>query len=430
MKLEESSLNAAVGNKNVEKRASTSVSSHKQQSVSSSSTNLKNTSRQEQNHSSQVKTESITNMKEIQTSHQNGKVSMSNGSTLKVNHATMESVGQEFHQATSIVQQTGYDGVTLFGSRKSVTNGQPNSVTNGKQAEGCEKVISCPMELPEVKPLAECSLSNGNNILPQERKVENNIASEYFQNKYGSDNTENASKRKLPVVSKQALVNEINSSITAKQASRSSSVGVHAEKSGGTRSRSKTATPERDSRASSISKRANGGDFSYLSLLPDDGSFPHRTHPIGDPQTSRRSSIQHGGTGKLSRAGSTEYLNQTEKKNFMVRSNPIGLAEPSVKRDGYAVGKDGSFYRSSEHLFENKVSQANSRESSEAPEGNWRGKWYPLWNCTMRNFSVIKNFTHYSFLLILKSLSYSSRTTTIIYFIWHRNKSRWRACRT
>ena len=47
MKLEESSLNATVGNKNVEKRASTSVSSHKQQSVSSSSTNLKNTSRQE-----------------------------------------------------------------------------------------------------------------------------------------------------------------------------------------------------------------------------------------------------------------------------------------------------------------------------------------------------------------------------------------------
>ena len=379
MKLEESSLNAAVGNKNVEKRASTSVSSHKQHSASANSTNSKNTSRQEKNHSSQIETKSIKNMKEIQTSQQNGKVSMSNGSsTLKVNHATMESVGHEFHQATSIVQQTGYDGVTLFGSRKSVTNGQPNSVTNGKQVESCEKVISCPMELPEVKPLAECSLSNGNNILPQERKVENNIASEYFQNKYGTDSTETTAKKKIPAVSKQAFVNEINSSIAAKQANRSSSVGVHAEKSGGTRSRSKTATPERDSRASSISKRANGGDFSYLSLLPDDGSFPHRTHPIGDPQTSRRSSIQHGGTGKLSRAGSTEYLNQTEKKNFMVRSNPIGLAEPSVKRDGYSVGKDGSFYRSSEHLFENKVSQANSRESSEAPEGNWRGMYYSL----------------------------------------------------
>ena len=74
----------------------------------------------------------------------------------------------------------------------------------------------------------------------------------------------------------------------------------------------------------------------------------------------------------------------------MVRSNPIGLAEPSVKRDGYAVGKDGSFYRSSEHLFENKVSQANSRESSEAPEGNWRGMCYPLYNYTM----LMNRFPH------------------------------------
>ena len=38
----------------------------------------------------------------------------------------------------------------------------------------------------------------------------------------------------------------------------------------------------------------------------------------------------------------------------MARSNPIGLAEPSIKRDGYAVSKDGSFYRSSENMFENK----------------------------------------------------------------------------
>ena len=58
----------------------------------------------------------------------------------------------------------------------------------------------------------------------------------------------------------------------------------------------------------------------------------------------------------------------------MVRSNPIGLAEPSVKRDGYAVGKDGSFYRSSEHLFENKANQSSSRASSEAPDGKLEGK--------------------------------------------------------
>ena len=46
-----------------------------------------------------------------------------------------------------------------------------------------------------------------------------------------------------------------------------------------------------------------------------------------------------------------------DKPGLMVRSNPIGLAEPSVKRDGYAVGKDGSFYRSSENLFENNPSR-------------------------------------------------------------------------
>ena len=139
-------------------------------------------------------------------------------------------------------------------------------------------------------------------------------------------------------------------------------------------SRSKTATPERDSRASSVSSKGHGGTFSYLSLLPDDGTFPHRTQPIGDAQTSRRNSTQYGAAGGMSRSGSIEHLNQTGKTNFMVRSNPIGLAEPSVKRDGYSVGKDGSFYRSSEHLFENKTSQPSSRASSEAPDGNWRGK--------------------------------------------------------
>ena len=77
---------------------------------------------------------------------------------------------------------------------------------------------------------------------------------------------------------------------------------------------------------------------------------------------------------KWSISASTEYLNKTGKGTYMMRNNPIGLAEPSVKRDGYAVGKDGSFYRSSEHLFENKTSNSTSRASSEAPEGNWRGK--------------------------------------------------------
>jgi hypothetical protein len=46
-----------------------------------------------------------------------------------------------------------------------------------------------------------------------------------------------------------------------------------------------------------------------------------------------------------------------EKNNLMIRSNPIGLAEPTGKRDGYAVGKDGSFYRSSENLVSNPPSR-------------------------------------------------------------------------
>jgi len=56
-----------------------------------------------------------------------------------------------------------------------------------------------------------------------------------------------------------------------------------------------------------------------------------------------------------SRASSSERNERgsSEKPNLMVRTNPIGLPEPSIKRDGHAVGKDGSFYRSSENLFSN-----------------------------------------------------------------------------
>ena len=37
--------------------------------------------------------------------------------------------------------------------------------------------------------------------------------------------------------------------------------------------------------------------FSYLSLLPADGSFPHRTQPIGGPQTSRKTSTCNSSAG-------------------------------------------------------------------------------------------------------------------------------------
>merc|ERR1719471_992180 len=107
----------------------------------------------------------------------------------------------------------------------------------------------------------------------------------------------------------------------------------------------------------------------------EEDSRPYRTNQIGEPVTKRTQSVAATPDREVKRkwsiSASTDYLNKTNKDNFMVRSNPIGLAEPSVKRDGYAVGKDGSFYRSSEHLFENKVSQSTSRASSEAPEGNW-----------------------------------------------------------
>ena len=374
MKLEETNSKSIVG-KNVTSNGVSKSSSFKQEQIISSAKSTSTSVTKNITHKEQ--TQQSTEM--FQQNGSNGSIKNGN-SVLKVHHATMESVGHEFHQASSMqsVQQTGYDGVSLFGgSRKTSSNGQANTISNGRQhSDSKENIISCPMELPEVKPLSLTynDLQNGNSTAPSERKEENNIASEYFQTKFGSDSS---AKKKAPVVSKQALVNEINCSIAMKKPSRESSVGVQQEKQGGLRSRSKTTTPERGSRSSSISKQ-NGGDFSYLSLLPDDGTYPHRTHPIGNPQTSRRNSVQKGDTGKMSRAGSTDHLNinKTEKKNFMVRSNPIGLAEPSIKRDGYAVGKDGSFYRSSEHLFENKVSQSNSRASSEAPEGNWRGNPY------------------------------------------------------
>ena len=59
----------------------------------------------------------------------------------------------------------------------------------------------------------------------------------------------------------------------------------------------------------------------------------------------------------------------------MVRNNPIGLPEPSVKRDGYAVGKDGSFYRSSENLFENGAKNGKSTSATPDREFNGHGNW-------------------------------------------------------
>jgi len=78
--------------------------------------------------------------------------------------------------------------------------------------------------------------------------------------------------------------------------------------------------------------------------------------------------------GQRAISASTDYLNK-KSKDFMVRNNPLGLAEPSVKRDGYAVGsREGSMYRSTGNL---NVSSgvAGSRagsESKDLPKGNWK----------------------------------------------------------
>ena len=76
---------------------------------------------------------------------------------------------------------------------------------------------------------------------------------------------------------------------------------------------------------------------------------------------------------KWSISASTDYLNKTNKDNYMVRSNPIGLVEPSVKRDGYAVGsKEGSVYRSSGNLNISKGSRAGSEVREDKPSKSLR----------------------------------------------------------
>ena len=78
---------------------------------------------------------------------------------------------------------------------------------------------------------------------------------------------------------------------------------------------------------------------------------------------------------KWSISASTDYLNKTNKDNYMVRSNPIGLVEPTVKRDGYAVGsREGSVYRSSGNLNITKGSRAGSEVREEKPAGWQAGR--------------------------------------------------------
>ena len=132
--------------------------------------------------------------------------------------------------------------------------------------------------------------SNGNDHQPEPapavaKKTNNNnnndedIASSYFQSKYGSDQEQHQPPLQQPPISSSSH--------------RSQSVGFNGN------NRSTTQTPERDiQRASSqapTSKNSSKNNsrrpsFSYLSLLSKDGSMPHRTQPFGSAQTSRRNS--------------------------------------------------------------------------------------------------------------------------------------------
>lgn len=138
------------------------------------------------------------------------------------------------------------------------------------------------------------------------------------------------------------------------------------------KSRSISLVQMRGSKSFETSERKTS--FSYLSLLEKNGgNFPHRTQAIMENNAPSRKNSFSGSFGNLSAATkdlsqSMEYLHNTSKRNFMARSNPIGLAEPSIKRDGYAVGKDGSFYRSSEHIFADLTSNGRSRASSSTPD--------------------------------------------------------------
>ncbi|CAF2740650.1 unnamed protein product [Lepeophtheirus salmonis] len=171
------------------------------------------------------------------------------------------------------------------------------------------------------------------------KTTDNDIASDYFKSTYGT--------------------NEEREGVTRRRRSVS--------KSTNTPDREKSIEPQ-----SCKDSPSRYSSFSYLNLLPPDGSFPHRTQPIGDSITKSRRNSEVGDSGPLK-----EFTNVTNNSNFMVRSNPIGLAEPSNKKDGYAVGKDGSLYRSSENLYISSTRDSSKERSSsislrENGSGNWK----------------------------------------------------------
>ncbi|XP_040575951.1 uncharacterized protein [Lepeophtheirus salmonis] len=185
------------------------------------------------------------------------------------------------------------------------------------------------------------------------KTTDNDIASDYFKSTYGANEEVKDLKENPSVVA--------NGSEGVTRRRRSVS------KSTNTPDREKSIEPQ-----SCKDSPSRYSSFSYLNLLPPDGSFPHRTQPIGDSITKSRRNSEVGDSGPLK-----EFTNVTNNSNFMVRSNPIGLAEPSNKKDGYAVGKDGSLYRSSENLYISSTRDSSKERSSsislrENGSGNWK----------------------------------------------------------
>jgi hypothetical protein len=91
--------------------------------------------------------------------------------------------------------------------------------------------------------------------------------------------------------------------------------------------RSKSCAAEDKARGARLS-------FSYLNLADPDRPFPHRTNALGDRGSNRKKSQPSSSQSSLSRLHSSSV--ESLQSALMVRSNPIGLAEPSVKKDGYA----------------------------------------------------------------------------------------------
>ena len=111
---------------------------------------------------------------------------------------------------------------------------------------------------------------------------ENNIARSYFKTKYGGVPTRDQNGK--------SEVKEWS----GEPSSRARSVGAF--------------TSDRENRRPS---------FSYLSLVPADGSFPHRTQPISGPQTSRKSSVPTSAADSRAPSAGNQTVPSTPSMNVL-----------------------------------------------------------------------------------------------------------------